>query len=109
MSEIASKANARLTSNLTQPLVKKDDAAADKMLFAALFGSGVVAEDVADPMVGGLAPVNAESDTDANQHGNADILAATQAVAMMVRALTRAVAAGSAWSSSSLMACPPNV
>ena len=84
MSEIASKANARLTSNLTQPLFKKDDAAAHKMLFAALFGSGVVAEDVADPMVGGLAPVNAESDTDANQHGNADILAATQAVAMMV-------------------------
>ena len=82
MSEIASKANSRPSSSLAQPLVKKGGDAAHEMLFAALFGGVVAAETDADPMVGGLAPVNA--DTDANLDGNSDILAAMQAVAAMM-------------------------
>jgi flagellar hook-length control protein FliK len=53
-------------------------------LFAALFGGVVAAETDADPMVGGLAPTNADADTDANPDGNSDILAAMQAVAAMM-------------------------
>ena len=64
MSEIASKANSRPSSSLTQPLVKKGGDAAHEMLFAALFGGVVATETVADPMVGGLPPVNADADTD---------------------------------------------
>ena len=84
MSEIASKANSRPSSSLAQPLVKKGGDAAHEMLFAALFGGVVAAETDADPMVGGLAPVNADADTDANLDGNSDILAAMQAVAAMM-------------------------
>ena len=84
MSEIASKANSRPSSGLAQPLVKKGGDAAHEMLFAALFGGVVAAETDADPMVGGLAPVNADADTDANPDGNSDILAAMQAVAAMM-------------------------
>ena len=86
MSEIASKANSRPSSSLTQPLVKKGGDAAHEMLFAALFGGVVAAETVADPMVGGLTPVNADvvADTDANPDGNSDILAAMQTVAAMM-------------------------
>jgi len=86
MSEIASKANSKLSSGLAQPLVKKGDDAAHEMLFAALFGGVIAAETDADPMVGGLAPVNADADTDANPDGNSDILAAMQAVAAMMSA-----------------------
>ena len=84
MSEIASKANSRPSSSLAQPLVKKGGDAAHEMLFAALFGGVVAAETDGDPMVGGLAPVNADADTDANLDGNLDILAAMQAVAAMM-------------------------
>ena len=54
------------------------------MLFAALFGGVVAAETNTDPMTCELAPVNADADTDANPHGNSDILAAMQAVAAMM-------------------------
>ena len=84
MSEIASKANSRPSSSLAQPLVKKGGDGAHEMLFTALFGGVVAAETDADPMVGGLAPVNADADTDANPDGNSDILAAMQAVAAMM-------------------------
>ncbi|MGA1022305.1 MAG: flagellar hook-length control protein FliK [Candidatus Puniceispirillaceae bacterium] len=84
MSEIASKANARPSSSLAQPFVKKGGDAAHEMLFAALFGGVVAAEPDADPMIGGLGPVNADADTDANPDGNSDILAAMQAVAAMM-------------------------
>ena len=66
------------------PLVKKGGDAAHEMLFAALFGGVVAAETDTDPMVGGLAPINADADTDANPDGNSDILAAMQAVAAMM-------------------------
>ena len=84
MSEIASKTNARPSSSLAQPFVKKGGDAAHEMLFAALFGGVVAAEPDADPMIGGLGPVNADADTDANPDGNSDILAAMQAVAAMM-------------------------
>ena len=84
MSEIASKANSRPSSSLAQPLVKKGGDAAHEMLFAALFGGVVAAETDADPMVGGLAPFNADAETDANPDGNSDILAAMQSVAAMM-------------------------
>ena len=84
MSEIASKANSRPSSSLAQPLVKKGDDAAHEMLFAALFGGVVAAETDVDPILGGLAPVNADANTDANPDGNSDILAAMQAVAAMM-------------------------
>ena len=86
MSEIASKANSGPSSGLAQPLVKKGGDAAHEMFFAALFGGVVAAETDADPMVDGLAPVNADADTDANLYGNSDILAAMQAVAAMMSA-----------------------
>ena len=84
MSEIASKANSRPSSSLAQNLVKKGGDAAHEMLFAALFGGVVATETVADPMVGGLTPVNADADTDANPDGNSDILTAMQTVAAMI-------------------------
>ena len=84
MSEIASKANSRPSSSLAQPLVKKGGDVAHEMLFAALFGGVVAAETDTDPMVGGLSPVNADADTDINLDGNSDILAAMQAVAVMM-------------------------
>ena len=84
MSEIASKANSRQSPSLAQSLVKKGDAAAHEMVFAALFGGVVAAGTDADPMVDGLAPVNADADTDANPDGNSDILLAMQAVAAMI-------------------------
>ena len=64
MSEIASKANSRPGSSLAQPLIKKGGNSAHEMLFAALFGGVVKAETDADPMEGGLAPVNADVDAD---------------------------------------------
>ena len=69
-------------------MVKKGGDAAHELLFASLFGGVVAAETVADPMVGGLTPVNADADvvadTDANPDGNSDILAAMQTVAAMM-------------------------
>ena len=61
-------------------------------LFATLFGGVVVAETETEtktetktnPLLGGLAPVNAEAHTDNSQDGNSNILAAMQAVAAMV-------------------------
>ena len=73
MSEIASKPNTGPSASLAQPFAKKSAGAEHDMLFAALFGGVVVAETDADPMVGGLAPVNADADTDANPDGNSDI------------------------------------
>ncbi|MEK9622904.1 MAG: hypothetical protein VW292_11925, partial [Alphaproteobacteria bacterium] len=69
---------------MAQPFAKKGAGAEHDLLFAALFGGVAVAETDADPMVGGLAPVNADADTDANLDGNSDILAAMQAVAAMM-------------------------
>ena len=86
MSEIASKPNSGPSASLAQPFAKKGAGAEHDLLFAALFGGVVAAETDADPMVGGLAPVNADADTDANPDGNSDILAAMQAVAAMMSA-----------------------
>ena len=84
MSEIASKANSRPSSCLAQPSVKRGGDAAHEIMFATLFGGVVPAETDADPMVGGLASINADADADANPNGDSDILAAMQAVAEMM-------------------------
>ena len=84
MSEIASKANNRPSSELAQPLVKRGGDAAHEMLFAPLLGGVFADEPEADPIFGGLAPVNADADADAKPDGNSDILAAMQAVAAMM-------------------------
>ena len=84
MSEIASKASSRTSSSLAHPLVKKGDDAAHEVLFAALFGGVIAAENDVDPILGGLTPVNADANADANPDGNLDILAAMQAVAAMM-------------------------
>ena len=84
MSEIASKANSRPSFGLAQPLVKKGGDAAHEILFAALFGGADTAETDTDPMLGGLAPINADADPDANPDGNPDILTAMQLVAAMM-------------------------
>ena len=84
MSEIASKPNTGPSASLAQPFAKKGAGAEHDLLFAALFGGVVAAETDTDPMAGGLAPVNADADTDANPDGNSDILAAMQAVAAMM-------------------------
>ncbi len=84
MSEIASKANNRPNSSLAQPLVKKGDDATHEILFASLFGGVIAAETDVDPILGGLAPVNADANADANSDGNSDILAAMQAVTAMM-------------------------
>jgi len=84
MSEIASKPNTGPSASLAQPFAKKGAGAEHDLLFAALFGGVVAAETDTDPMVGGLAPVTADADTDAIPDGNSDILAAMQAVAAMM-------------------------
>ena len=84
MSEIASKANSRPTSSLAQPLVKKGGDANQEILFAVLFGGVVAAETEADLSVGGLEPVNADADNDADPNGKSDILASMQAVVAMM-------------------------
>jgi len=84
MSEITSKPNTGPSASLAQPFAKKGAGAEHDLLFAALFGGVVAAEIDTDPMVGGLAPVTADADTDANPDGNSDILAAMQAVAAMM-------------------------
>lgn len=84
MSEIASKANSKLSSSLAQPIVKKGGDAAQEMLFAALFGGVAAVETDADPIVGGVGPVNSDVNKDANPDGNSDILALMQAVAAMM-------------------------
>ena len=84
MSEIGSKPNTGPSANLAQPLAKKSAGVEHDLLFAALFGGVVAAETDIDPMAGGLAPVNADANTDANPEGNSDILAAMQAVAAMM-------------------------
>ena len=87
MSEIASKANTGPSASLAQPFAKKGAGAEHDLLFAALFGGVVAAETDTDPMAGGLAPVDADADNDANPDGNSDILAAMQAVAAMMSCL----------------------
>lgn len=84
MSEIASKANSRPSSSQAQTLVKKSGDAAHEMVFAELFGGVIVAETQVDPLLGGLAPVNADAHTDNSQDGNSNILAGMQAVAAMM-------------------------
>ena len=84
MSEIASKANSRPSSGLAQPLVKKGDTAELEMVFAALFGGVVEGETDDDLAVGGLEPVNAHANIDANPVESSDILVAMQAVAVMM-------------------------
>jgi len=83
MSEITSKPNTGPSASLAQPFAKKGAGAEHDLLFAALFGGVVAAETDTDPMVGGLAPVTADADTDANPDGNSGFLAAMQAVAAM--------------------------
>ena len=84
MSEIAAKADNRPGSSLAQPMVKKGDDAEHEMLFAALFGGVIAAETDVDPILGGLAPLSADANTDTNPDGNSDILAAMRAVAAMM-------------------------
>ena len=70
MSEIASKANSRPSSSLAQPLAKRDAEPTPEVLFAALFGGVVTAETDTEPMIGGLAPINADANTDISPDGN---------------------------------------
>ena len=84
MSEIASRPNTGPSASLAQPFTKKGARAEHDLLFAALFGGVFAAETDTDPMVGGLAPVNADADTDANPGENSDIFAVMQAVAAMM-------------------------
>ena len=84
MSEIASKPNAGNNASLAQPFANKGAGAEHDLLFAALFGGVVAAETDTGPMVDGLAPDNADADTDAYPDGNSGILVAMQAVAAMM-------------------------
>ena len=84
MSEIASKANTRTNPSLAQPLVKKADNTTPEMLFAALFGGVVAAENDADSTLGGISLVNTDTGSDANLNGDSNVLAAMQAVAAMM-------------------------
>ena len=84
MSEIASKANSTPSSSLAQPLVKKGGDATQEILFAVLFGGVAAAETGADLTVGGLGPVDADADNDADPNGKSDILASMQAVVAMM-------------------------
>ena len=74
MSEIASNANSRPSSSLAQPLVKKDGDATQEILFAVLFGGVAAAETRADLPEGGLEPVDADADNDADPNGKSNIL-----------------------------------
>ena len=64
------------------PLQKSAGAEHDRAVCRP-FGGVVAAETDTDPMAGGLAPVNAGADNDANPDGNSD-MAAMQAVAAMI-------------------------
>ncbi len=84
MSEIASKANAGTSSSLAQPFVKNSGDTTHEMLFAALFGGVVAAENNSDPMAEGIAPVDADTESSVNPERDLNILAAMQAMAEMI-------------------------
>ena len=88
MSEIASKSSTGAGSSLLHPFAKKDKANEHDVMFAALFGGVVAAENDTDPLAVDRAltqdVIGEDAGLDNNPDAETDVLSGMQAVANMM-------------------------